>query len=129
MIVEVPTSVGELIDKITILEIKADRIEEPAKRDNAQRELELLEERRVAAGLDSPDLSALRAELKALNEQLWQVEDDIRLCERAKDFGPRFVALARSVYELNDRRFGTKKRINDLTGSEIVEEKSYQGAA
>ena len=66
------------------------------------------------------------AELKSINEPLWRIEDDIRSCERAGDFGPRFIELARSVYETNDRRAAIKRRINERLGSEIVEEKSYR---
>jgi hypothetical protein len=123
--IEVPVSWGELVDKITILEIKAERIDEPAKRDNVQRELDLLVARRAAAPA-SADLARLTADLKAVNLELWVIEDDIRDCERAADFGPRFIALARAVYHTNDRRAALKKDINALLGSAIQEEKSYR---
>ena len=118
-----PISAGELIDKITILRIKAPRIA-PEKRANVRHELELLEA--VAAReLAGVDLDALTAELTAINAGLWDIEDGKRDCERRGDFGPAFVALARSVYIENDRRAAVKRRINDAAGSEIVEEKSY----
>lgn len=125
MSVLVPVSWGEVIDKITILEIKAGRLTDPAKCANVARELaELVAVRdREFPGHDG--LARLAAELKVINEELWVVEDDIRACERAKAFGERFVALARAVYVTNDRRAAVKRRINDLLGSTLVEEKSY----
>ena len=118
-----PISAGELIDKITILRIKAQRIA-AEKRDNVRRELDLLEAL-AARELAGIDLDALTAELTAINAGLWDIEDGKRDCERRGDFGPAFVALARSVYIENDRRAAVKRRINDAAGSEIVEEKSY----
>ena len=118
-----PISAGELIDKITILRIKAQRIAAD-KRDNVRRELDLLEAL-AARELAGIDLDALTAELTAINAGLWDIEDGKRDCERRGDFGPAFVALARSVYIENDRRAAVKRRINDAAGSEIVEEKSY----
>jgi len=118
-----PISAGELIDKITILRIKAQRIA-AAKRDNVKRELDLLEAL-AARELAGVDLDALTAELTAINAGLWDIEDGKRDCERRSDFGPAFVALARSVYIENDRRAAVKRRINDAAGSDIVEEKSY----
>lgn len=126
MIVEAPLSIGELIDKITILEIKTERLADPGKLRNAAHELKLLEDRRIAAGLEGDGLLLLRLALKEVNEKLWAVEDNIRDRERAKDFGPQFIALARDVYRLNDERFGLKQKINALAGSAIVEEKSYR---
>jgi CHAT domain-containing protein len=120
-----PISVGELFDKISILEIKAEALTNPAKQANVRRELAALEavrERQVAA---SPELAALYAELKSVNRTLWRTEDEIRECERAGQFDARFIELARSVYRENDRRALLKRQINELTGSEIVEEKSY----
>lgn len=124
--VTVEISPGELIDKITILEIKSERIDDPAKLANVRVELETLAASRDAALPPSAQLTALTADLKAVNETLWQIEDDIRDCERASDFGAAFVALARSVYQTNDRRAALKRAINDLLGSRLVEEKSYQ---
>jgi hypothetical protein len=130
MQVTVPVSVGELLDKITILEIKAERISDREKRINIDRELALLTERRDALGLDRSlaapsDLERLIAELGQVNRRLWEVEDDLRRLESEKQFGPEFVRLARSVYRENDRRAEIKRELNRLTGSALVEEKSY----
>jgi hypothetical protein len=116
---------GELIDKLTILEIKQARIGDPAKLANVTTELSSLRRTRDETIAPSPALDALTAELKRINQQLWDIEDDIRACERAQDFGPRFVALARAVYHHNDQRAASKRRINELLSSTIVEEKSY----
>jgi Family of unknown function (DUF6165) len=123
--VMVEVSPGELLDKITILEIKSQRITDPAKLRNVASELRSLEAARRRALPETPQLAALAAELRAVNEALWQIEDDIRRCERDGDFGPRFVELARSVYRTNDRRAALKRRVNDLLGARVVEEKSY----
>jgi hypothetical protein len=123
--VTVEVSPGELLDKITILEIKSRRIVDPTKLHNVAVELQTLEAARRRALLDSPELAALAAELRAVNEALWDIEDDIRRCERVGDFGPRFVELARSVYRTNDRRAALKRRVNELLGARVVEEKSY----
>lgn len=130
MQVTVPISVGELLDKITILEIKAERIADREKRANIDRELALLGERRDALGLSRPevapsDLKRLIAELGQVNRRLWDVEDELRRLETLKEFGPDFVQLARSVYRENDRRAEIKRQLNRLTGSALVEEKSY----
>ncbi len=122
----IPISVGELIDKITILAIKSERITEAAKRENVNSELRLLLEARDRHGLRDPALDALAAELKHINEKMWDIEDEIRDCERRQDFGPRFVELARAVYRSNDERARIKREINELSGSRIVEEKSYR---
>jgi hypothetical protein len=116
---------GELIDKITILEIKAERIEDPAKRANVRNELHLLNGTRDRAIAGSPELDRLTADLRVVNERLWDVEDSIRNCERARDFGLAFIELARSVYRLNDRRAMLKRAINERLGSRLIEEKSY----
>lgn len=117
---------GELLDKITILEIKAERIRDPSSLQNVEHELATLKSARLAYLGDSwPELSALEAELKTVNLQLWEIEDDIRRCEQRSDFGPNFIALARAVYRTNDRRADIKRTINRLTGARIVEEKSY----
>ncbi|MEI9917071.1 MAG: DUF6165 family protein [Methylovirgula sp.] len=121
----VEIAVGELIDKITILEIKLDQINETAKRVNIRREYEILSgvlQEQITPG---EQLSELTAALKAANQELWHIEDDIRDHERAKDFGPEFIALARSVYQTNDRRAVLKREINALLQSAIIEEKSY----
>jgi DNA repair exonuclease SbcCD ATPase subunit len=121
--VEVPA--GELIDKITILEIKAVRITDAGKLENVHRELQVLCQARDAAIQGSAELDTLTSQLKAINQILWQVEDAIRDCERNQDFGPEFIELARRVYQTNDRRAELKRQINQLLGSRFVEEKSY----
>jgi hypothetical protein len=121
----VPVSPGELLDKISILEIKSERIADADKRANVHRELDLLTGLWHAAGLETSEVTRLRADLRALNESLWDIEDAIRDCERRGDFGERFVELARSVYRTNDRRAAVKRAINEALGSGIVEEKSY----
>ncbi len=116
---------GELIDKITILEIKARRIADAAKLANVRAELEALTAARDRSLPRSAELDRLGEELRAVNEVLWDVEDQVRACEREQDFGERFVELARSVYHNNDRRAALKRQVNELLGSRLVEEKSY----
>lgn len=116
---------GELIDKITILRIKSERMTDEAKLANVRHELAVLDAARKANLEDSAELRRLEEGLKSVNEALWVIEDDIRQCEADKDFGPTFIELARSVYKQNDKRAALKKEINLLTGSRIVEEKSY----
>lgn len=123
--ISVEIAPGELLDKLTILEIKRERIEDSQKLINVGLELDVLDQARRQNVPDSPELDALYADLKTINETLWEIEDDIRDCEREKDFGDRFVELARAVYKTNDRRAATKRAINELLGSRIVEEKSY----
>jgi hypothetical protein len=125
MSVLVPQSWGEIIDKITILEIKAERLTDAAKIANVTKELDELVAVREREFPKHGPLAALSAELKAINEKLWVIEDDIRDCERAKDFGPKFVELARAVYFTNDERAASKRKVNDLLGSALIEEKSY----
>ena len=120
-----PISVGELIDKITILRIKRERIHAAPARANVESELDRLLEIRARASLDRADLAGLEDELFQVNGRLWDVEDELRALEQNGDFGKRFIELARSVYRLNDRRSGLKRRINTITGSAIVEEKSH----
>ncbi|MBI4184657.1 MAG: hypothetical protein HY521_11750 [Proteobacteria bacterium] len=124
--ITVEVSAGELIDKIAILEIKCERIVDAAKLANVRRELAALAAVRAAALPSSAELDRLSAELKVVNARLWEIEDEIRDCERQKDFGPRFVELARAVYRNNDARAALKHRINRLLGSRLVEEKSYR---
>lgn len=121
----VPISVGELLDKISILEIKAEAIGDPAKHANVMHELAALDAVRQGEVAALPELDALYSELQSVNRQLWRIEDDIRAIERTGLFDERFIELARSVYRNNDERAALKRRINQLTGSEIVEEKSY----
>ena len=120
-----PISVGELIDKITILRIKRERIGAAAARANVERELARLVEIRARSALDAEEVAALEEQLLEINERLWDVEDELRGLEQGSNFGTRFVELARSVYRLNDRRSMLKRKINEVTGSAIVEEKSY----
>ncbi|MDR3638289.1 MAG: DUF6165 family protein [Isosphaeraceae bacterium] len=116
---------GELLDKLTILDIKAARIADAAKLKNVETERTVLSAARERAIPALPDLDPLIAELRAVNEALWDIEDEIRLCEQRSDFGDRFVALARSVYQRNDRRAAIKRAINERLGSRIVEEKAF----
>ncbi|AOD15644.1 DUF6165 family protein [Xanthomonas fragariae] len=121
----VPVSFGELLDKIAILQIKSERISDPTKLTNVRNELSALETRWMAHPAAGHDIVRLRAELKAVNERLWVIEDDIRLKEQAQMFDDAFVQLARSVYIENDKRARIKKEINLALGSSYVEEKSY----
>ncbi len=123
--ISVEVAPGELIDKITILEIKLERIEDADKLANVKLEWETLCAARDGALEPSDELKRLSAELKQANEALWKIEDDIRDCERAKDFGETFVELARGVYITNDKRAALKREINELLGSRLIEEKSY----
>ncbi len=120
-------SPGELIDKITILEIKAERIADAGKLANVRYALERLRATQRQELAPKAELAVLTVELKRANEALWEIEDDIRDCERAGDFGARFIELARGVYRTNDRRAATKKAIDQLYGSAMTEEKSYAG--
>jgi hypothetical protein len=121
----VPISVGELMDKITILEIKSERIKNPSQLENILRELEALRAVRLR-DIERAMLDKLSAELKRVNAKLWDVEDAIRDCEARSDFGEPFIELARMVYQLNDERSRLKKAINLASGSRIIEEKSYR---
>jgi len=122
----VPVSFGELLDKIAILQIKSERMTDPAKLANVRAELSALEKTWMAHPAAGQDIVKLRAELKAVNERLWVIEDDIRLKEKAQAFDDEFIQLARSVYFQNDIRARVKKDINLALGSAYVEEKSYQ---
>jgi hypothetical protein len=122
----VPISPGELLDKITILRIKAARMTDATKVANVKHELGLLEKTWQDSGAASVDLGGDEAELTRVNEMLWVVEDEIRDEEHAKRFGEKFVELARAVYVTNDERAAIKKRVNTKLGSTIVEEKSYK---
>lgn len=126
-----PTSItirispGEVVDRLTILEIKSERMTDAAKLANVKRERDELVAVAEKALPRRDDVTRLSAELKAVNEKLWDIEDDIRDCERAGDFGEKFVALARAVYRTNDERARLKRAINDALGADIIEEKSY----
>ena len=124
--IKVPVSPGEVLDKITILEIKSERMSDPEKVANVRAELALLQETWDGNIRDSDVIQGLHAKLKEINEALWEIEDDIRDKERAKEFDARFIELARAVYVTNDRRSEVKKELNLHLGSEIIEEKSYQ---
>jgi len=122
----IPISPGELLDKITILEIKSERIESAEKKANVNNELSMLTKVWTDAVTEDAEITTMRSELKNINEALWDIEDDIRDEERAKRFTEKFIELARSVYVTNDQRADVKKRINVYLKSDIVEEKSYQ---
>jgi hypothetical protein len=124
--ISVPVSFGELIDKLTILEIKDARIGDAARRANVRTERELLASTWEAAPASRTDIAAERARLRAVNEALWDIEDRIRLKEKDKAFDAEFIELARSVYIRNDERAAIKRQINEKLGSTLVEEKSYQ---
>lgn len=126
MLLDVKTSPGEFLDKLTILEIKSERMSDAAKLANVRRELELLHATWAASPLAARDVSALVAELKQVNERLWEIEDEIREHEAAQRFDARFIELARAVYRTNDRRAAIKRELNVALGSELIEEKSYK---
>ena len=121
-----PVSWGELIDKITILELKVENLVEPDSIKNVSNELHLLEAIYSICLEYNTKVSKSREKLKSINSKLWHIEDSIREKERKKDFGKDFIELARSVYFTNDLRAQIKREINTLVGSELVEEKSYK---
>jgi len=123
--ISVPVSFGELLDKISILQIKSKRMHDPQKLANVRHELAALEHAWGAHPAARIDITALRAELKTINEQLWELEDAVRVKEKAQAFDADFIALARSVYHDNDERARIKKQINLALGSGYIEEKSY----
>jgi hypothetical protein len=123
--IKVPVSPGELLDKVTILRIKSQRMSDAAKLKNVRLELAALEDTWRASPYSQTDIDADIEALQQVNERLWVIEDDIRDRERAQDFGAEFVRLARAVYFENDERAAIKRRINLNLGSSIVEEKSY----
>jgi hypothetical protein len=125
MMISIPVSAGELIDKITILEVKQRRMSDPAKLANVGRELAALEAVRAEALGEASGIDSLTADLRQVNDRLWDIEDGKRACEARQDFGPDFVELARLVYKLNDHRADLKRQINLATGSQIIEEKSH----
>ena len=126
MQLQVPVSVGEVLDKITLLQIKLAHISDAAKRANIQNELDALLPLVAGDAFTTDQMQALMAELKSVNEALWDIEDDIREKEAAKSFDAEFIRLARAVYITNDKRAKIKKQINLATGSALVEEKSYE---
>ena len=125
---QVPVSWGELIDKITILDIKSIRITSATAVANVRLELDLLNEKASQLLLSEPDLLKLKDALVLVNEALWVIEDKIRDKETAADFGSEFIDLARSVYKTNDRRAAIKREINLLLKSKLMEEKCYSGS-
>lgn len=126
MSIQISISYGELIDKITILEIKFEKIEDESKRKNVEIELASLSDTWLSAGLDSLVIEADRRQLKSINLALWDIEDEIRKKENQKSFDDSFIELARSVYRINDERASVKRAINEKLGSALIEEKSYQ---
>ena len=128
MAIRVDISIGEFLDKLSILEIKSERIADPAKLANVRRELQTLRAAWAVSPLAAADIREDYAELVALNGRLWEIEDQIREREAEGRFDGGFVELARSVYLTNDRRSAVKKRINLRLGSDLVEEKSYRAS-
>ena len=124
MEIKIPVSVGELVDKITILEIKTKNVKETGKSKNIENELSKLN--LIYADLRNEKLDSHYEELKTINEKLWNIEDEIRILEKNKNFGTEFIELARSVYITNDKRFDVKSKINSLYDSNIIEEKLYE---
>jgi chaperonin cofactor prefoldin len=120
---QIEVSNGEIVDKLTIIEIKLKHISEETKRKNLQTEYDVL---KAAVSKIIEKNHTLYLELLAINQELWDIEDTIRDLERAKDFGDIFIQTARAVYYTNDKRSDVKRKINDLTGSNLIEEKSYQ---
>lgn len=125
MALKVDVSVGEFLDKMTILEIKSERIKDEEKLLNVNRELELLRTIWADSSLSSENTGDLVPDLKAVNERLWDIEDDIRRQEAAGTFGEEFIRLARFVYQQNDDRARIKYELNRRLGSDLVEEKDY----
>jgi hypothetical protein len=129
MLISTPISVGELIDKITILTIKQARIKDTQKIVHIETELTALQQVVAQNGVESAELNVLMQALRDVNEALWDIEDAIRLCEKAKDFSGKFIQLARDVYITNDKRAKLKREINTLTNSALHEVKSYEDYA
>ena len=125
MTIKVDVSVGEFLDKVTILEIKSERIKDPAKLENVNKELKLMQDIWAKSEFAKADISDEMTRLKAINEKLWKIEDDIRDKERARRFDQGFIDLARAVYYENDVRADIKKELNLKLGSGLIEEKSY----
>ena len=123
--VSIEISPGELIDRITILEIKRAKVRAPDKLKNIERELKVAIAARDSAIGVSERVNALSDDLRRVNEELWEIEDAIRDCERRKTFDAKFIELARRVYITNDRRASIKREISSVLGSELIEEKSY----
>lgn len=129
MSIQIDISVGELLDKITILQIKTERIQDETKLENVKKELQVLQAQWEVSAYAKVELGRDIKALKEVNESLWNIEDKIRLKENEQAFDEEFVALARSVYFTNDKRAAIKRNINNATGSNLVEEKSYSDYA
>jgi hypothetical protein len=125
MDIEIKIGIGEAIDRVTILIIKEEKIGDEDKLKNITLELDLLTNKLLPVP-ELPEMKDLFGKLLSINGELWDVEDALRVMEAQKDFGVKFIELARSVYRLNDERAAIKKKINELYNSEIVEEKSYK---
>ena len=123
--IKVVLSVGELIDKITILQLKMKFIKNKEQLNNVKNELRTLKPLLKENNLETPKINKLFTELYEVNLKLWKIEDKIREKERQSDFSDEFISLARSVYYTNDKRADIKKKINFISGSELIEEKSY----
>lgn len=123
--ISIRISPGEVLDRLTILEIKSERMTDAAKLANVRHEFDELAAVVARQIPQRPEIKALHDELKDINGKLWDIEDDIRDCERARDFGDKFVKLARAVYHTNDSRAAVKRKINEALGSDLLEEKSY----
>lgn len=121
----IPVSIGELVDKLTILQIKSEKISDPSKLNNVRNELAGLTEVWANCAVNTTDVKNMVLDLKTVNEKLWKIEDDIRAREKSNIFDDRFIELARSVYQQNDKRARIKRQINEATGSDLVEEKEY----
>tara|TARA_B100000963_G_C22615805_1_gene667280 strand:- start:1324 stop:1704 length:381 start_codon:yes stop_codon:yes gene_type:complete len=124
MEIQIPISIGELVDKITILEIKIEKVNNKIKKINIENELTELT--KIFNDLSNTELDPLYRKLKIINKKLWDIEDEIRVHEKNKNFNDEFIELARSVYVTNDERFEIKSKINNLYDSDIVEEKLYE---
>ncbi len=125
-LINTPVSFGEILDKITILEIKQQHITDAEKLKNVRHELNLLTDTWNKKVTQTSEISRLKEQLKQVNQSLWNIEDNIRIKESKKEFDDQFIQIARSVYYENDKRAAVKKQVNLLLGSELVEEKSYQ---
>ncbi len=125
-LINTPVSFGEILDKITILEIKQQHITDAEKLKNVRHELNLLTDTWNKKVTQTSEISRLKEQLKQVNQSLWNIEDNIRIKESKKEFDDEFIQIARSVYYENDKRAEVKKQVNLLLGSELVEEKSYQ---
>jgi hypothetical protein len=128
MSIETPLPVGDFIDRLTILDIKAERVDDPVKLRNIERERAALRQIWSDSVHFGASIEGEQRELKLVNAELWEVEERIRMKEQRGEFDREFIALARSIYRLNDRRARVKRAINLKVGSDLIEEKSYHGS-